>query len=77
MNIKDWEKEFEDKFHHTGDNVFPKRIADPMLCDELKGFISELLTQVLDEVERKRWESGLPKPTHEILIDIKKKLGLK
>lgn len=44
-----WEEEFDEKFHGNGD--FPKRISDPILCDEIKDFIQKTREEAVREAQ--------------------------
>lgn len=54
-------KRFFKKFH--GEGKFPKRISDPILCDEIVEFINKEIDNILDNTKRQE------------IINIKKELN--
>ena len=79
---KEIEKEFDEKFF--GNGKFPKRITDPILCDEIKDWIGENFIskkELASELEKIFWcEEHKTECDHDIdvekLFDLKQKFGV-
>jgi len=67
MTISTIEKEFDKKYF--GNGKFPKRISDPILCDDIKAFYREQIGELIDE-ERSRIYDYLIKGISNIVFDI-------